>query len=111
MKLDRLMGILTLWDLTDLAPTQNSSIVYCTSQEHGPCVLKRGSPAEAATAYHALREYSGTRYCEVYEADIAAGALLLERIVPGTTLRAEPNRDRRLGVFGDVWRGLHKPPA
>ena len=104
-------GIQALWNLTNIAPTQDCSIFYCTSKKHGPCVLKRSKPAEVATAYHALREYSGTRYCEVYEADIAGGVLLLERIVPGTTLRVEPDRDWRLGVFGDVWRDLHKPPA
>jgi len=71
-------------------------------------VLKHSdNPYESKT----LREYSGTRFCEVYEADSANGTMLLERITPGTELKDIPALDERLAVFCDVWRGLHISPA
>ena len=92
-----------LWNLSNLLEVEKN-IHFCVSEAHGLCALKFGA---SVTAYACLNEYSGTRFCEVYEADIENGAQLLERIVPGTELKAIPTLDERLTVFCDTWRNLH----
>lgn len=99
------------WGLSGFAQIGSGSIFHCKAEAHGACVLKLGDPDETNIAHRLLREYHGTRFCAVYEADPANGALLIERIVPGTPLRAEPDRGRRIDLFCDVWRGLHRVPA
>ena len=96
-----------LWGLSGIANIEKQ-VYTCVSEQYGPCVLKRsGNPYESK----ALRAYSGTCFCEVYEADAANGVMLLERIVPGTELKDVSELDERLAVFCDVWQGLHAVPA
>lgn len=84
----------------------------CMSEQYGPCILKIGNDSKAAeNEYHILLEYAGTRFCTVYEADPTNGVLLLEKIIPGTRLREEPDLDKRLSLFYELSRGLHKKPA
>ena len=96
-----------LWALSGIAKIEKQ-VYTCVSEHYGPCVLKQsGNPYECK----ALREYSGTCFCEVYEADAAKGVMLLERIVPGTELKDTPALDERLAIFCDVWQNLHAVPA
>lgn len=104
-----------LWGLSDIQQIDYYSvncIFKCVSPKHGLCVLKIGNPSEEInTEYRLLKEYNGKRFCKVYEADTTNGVLLIERIVPGTQLRAEPNIDNRLDVFCNLWRKLHIKPT
>jgi len=104
-----------LWRLSDFEQVDYYSInciFTCVSERHGPCVLKLGEPSdETAHEYGVLREYEGTRFCRVYEADVPNGVLLLERIVPGTRLRDVPELDRRIELFREVYGSFHKAPA
>ena len=87
-------------------------IFKCLSKKHGQCILKIGNDARDTTnEYNILNEYNGVKYCKVYEADIANGILLLERITPGTQLRDEPCLDKRLELFCDLSRGLYIKPT
>ena len=55
-----------------------------------------------------MRELNGQHhYVRAYEYDEEHGALLLERIQPGTTLKLEPSLERRLAVFMDIWQSSH----
>ncbi len=100
-----------LWTLSELFQIDYYSvncIFKCVSAKYGLCILKIGKPSrETATEASALREYSGTRYCKIYESDISRGVLLIEQITPGVQLRAVPSLDKRLDLFCEVFRGLH----
>lgn len=55
----------------------------------GRAVLKLGVPRdETSSEIDALRHYGGRGACRLLAADAAAGAILLERLVPGDTLVA-----------------------
>ncbi len=99
------------WELSDLAFVSYFS-VNCIftglSKQYGNIVLKIGKPdKEALTERQALIDYSGRRFCLLYEDDIENGMRLLERIVPGTQLRDEKSLDKRLDIFCSVYDGLH----
>jgi len=100
-----------LWGLSDFEQIDYYSvncIFKCFSNKHGSCILKIGNPSrETYTEYHMLREYNGRGFCKVYQSDIANGVLLIERIIPGIQLRAEPNLDKRLDMFCGLWSRLH----
>lgn len=81
------------------------------SATYGDVVLKLGRPCrEMFTECSALREYSGRRFCRLYEAEPENGVLLLERLLPGTPLRAVPKQEDRLRAFCGVFEGLHRAP-
>jgi streptomycin 6-kinase len=88
------------------------SLFWCTSSQYGECVLKIGkAAAEAWREYHALEEYGESLFCRVYKADRFGGAMLLERIRPGTALRKEPSLSQRLDCFCTLFQAFHRPPA
>lgn len=104
------------WSLSSfqLIPSFSANLVLtCVSEDYGHAVLKIGSPAHhvLATEYHALREYGGSRFCRVFDADLNRGVMLEQRVQPGTPLRDEPSLDRRVEVFCSLYEGLHKVPA
>jgi len=103
------------WDLSELEQIDYysvSCIFKCVSNKHGKCVLKIGKSAGVTgNEYRILREYNGSRFCKVYEADVANGILLIERITPGTQLCDGPELDKRLDLFYDLFCGLHIEPA
>ena len=105
------------WGLSSFAQIEYKSVTVnrlftCVSAEHGACVLKIGyNTKHMENEYHVFHDYRGTRFCQVYEVDLAQGVLLLERIIPGIQLRDEPDLDQRLELFYDVFDGLHVKPA
>jgi len=100
-----------LWGLSDLEQIDYYSVnclFKCVSDKYGKCILKIKNPSqETDTEYNTLKEYNGKMFCKVYEADIVNGVILIERITPGTQLRAEPDFDKRLDLFCRLWSGLH----
>ncbi|MCL2406377.1 MAG: aminoglycoside phosphotransferase family protein [Defluviitaleaceae bacterium] len=104
-----------LWGLSEIEQIDYYSVnclFYCLSAEHGACVLKINPNAGGARSeYNMLKDFGGGGMCRVHEADLYGGALLIERISPGTQLRDETGFDIRLGVFCTLFRGLHKPPG
>lgn len=105
------------WGLSGFEQIEYKSVTVnrlftCVSAEHGACVLKIGYDIKSMeNEYNILHEYGGTRFCNVHEADIAKGVLLLERIIPGTQLRDEPDLDKRLDSFCEVFDEMHIQPA
>jgi len=99
------------WNLSDFEQIDYYSInclFTCVSIKYGACVLKIGTRLE--TEYHMLKDFNGSGLCKVYESDIDNGILLIERIMPGTQLRDEPNQNIRLNEFCLLYHKLHKSP-
>jgi streptomycin 6-kinase len=74
-------------------------------------VLKVGVPTrEVEAAIAALRLWAGKGSVALIEAIPEKGALLLERLRPGTPLAAVDDEDLSVGVAADVMRRLWRPP-
>jgi len=112
----RLVSYAERWRLTNITLIEYYSVnclFTCYSEHYGDCVLKIfGADYEWYIGeIRALREFNGQcRYVRAYEYDEELGALLLERIQPGTTLKMEPSIERRMSVFMDIWRNSHLSP-
>lgn len=99
------------WKLSDFEFATQSShnvIFSCKSKLYGDCVLKLYG---LMWEYNALCEYGNTgKFCKVYEFDSETRAMLIERIVPGNTLKDEPSLKKRLTIFSSLFKGLHIEP-
>ena len=88
------------------------SFVAAVRSKHGaPAVLKVGMPhMEGQDEIHGLRFWNGDPTVRLLAAADEAGAMLLERCVPGTTLRALPEDDQD-SVIAALLRRLwvHEP--
>lgn len=112
---EKLVQCVERWGLgrLDLLPSFSANCVFtCESAEFGQAILKLGPPGrERETEGLALKEYNGRRLCRLYAVDVADGALLEERILPGTPLREETSLEKRLSVFSALVTGMHIIPA
>ena len=110
------------WGLSNLRFFDSYSmnaIFFCKSNIHGDCVLKIGNGfqnREFISEYNVLREYAGRGLVQILESDVdedEAGKkiMLLEQIIPGTTLQAEPLLENRLSIFINLYKGLHIKPS
>lgn len=107
-------GCARRWGLAVGPPVVNLSYNYvapATRADGAPVMLKLGVPRdELSTEIDALRHYAGAGAARLLEADDAAGALLLERLVPGESLIALSERDDEAatraaaGVMARLWR-------
>ena len=78
---------LTLLDAVDIGWPTNM-IYFAENENRQPRVLKIGHPnPEMITEITTLQAYAGRSAVALLDADASIGALLLERIMPGTTLR------------------------
>jgi len=111
--LDRYAALWCLSDFEQIDYYSANCLFACVSAKHGLCILKISRPhsKETVTEYNMLKDFNGNGLCRVYEADVVNGVLLIERITPGTQLRDEPDLNRRLDVFCQLFRKLHKPPT
>lgn len=98
------------WELTalSLAPELSYNLVcYAQSPVYGPVVLKMGVPhPELDTEMKALPLFAGRGGCACYDADPALGALLLERILPGTDLTTVRERSERFRIAAGLIAAL-----
>jgi streptomycin 6-kinase len=116
---DRLPGLVEhcarRWSLT-VRPPYPLSYTYVapvTRADGSPAVLKLGVPGtyELATGAEALRLAAGDGMAALLDADLEAGALLLERVEPGSPLAALAAEDDEAAtaVLLDVMRRIHRP--
>ena len=103
------------WSLTLGGPYADLSYHYvcrATLPDGTPAVLKVGVPhREMRTESEVLRLFDGHGIVRLFQADLAAGALLMERAVPGETLVAlsESDDDQATRVGASLMRDLWRP--
>jgi streptomycin 6-kinase len=102
------------WELRGCRPASDLSInmvAYAESRAFGPVVLKiEGPHTERDSEREALKAYAGRHACALLRHDERRGALLLERLVPGATLRSLPDREEQLRVGVELMERLPVPP-
>ncbi len=99
------------WDLHVGAPFDLSYnyVAPATRADGAPCVLKlRPTPDEPWTELDALRHYAGHGCAAVLAADPALGAMLIERLRPGTRLATVPD-DEATAIAANVMMLLWRP--
>jgi streptomycin 6-kinase len=105
-----------LWQLSDFSLIEyysNNCLLTCRSTRCGDCVLKIYGREYEGNVYEArfLAAVKGNgQYVQAYEIDEKGGAVLPERIQPGTTLKAEPSMEIRLSAFATAWQNAHATP-
>ena len=101
------------FQLTELSLVDNLTyniVCYATSNIYGPVVLKICLPNfEAIQEMQALQLYDGHFACRCYYQNTTDRLLILERILPGTTLNKVPNRHKRIAIFADLATNLLLP--
>ena len=113
---DTLRGLERQWSLT-LGPPFDTEDVSCAWVAPAACaggssaILKIGMPhMEAEHELEGLRFWNGDPTVRLLRADVATGAMLLERCEPGTPLRALPEPDQDV-VLAGLLRRLWRSPA
>jgi streptomycin 6-kinase len=111
---DLLAGAGRRWSLTlgEPFPLTYNYVTRATRADGSAAVLKLAPPAgELRFEAAALEHFAGTGAVRLLEADIAAGALLLERAEPGSLLSAvhERDDDEATRIAATVGLRLHRP--
>lgn len=112
---DLLADLAAQWGLTLGSPFANLSYNYVAPATHAdgqPVVLKVGIPnRELLTEIAALDAYAGHGSARLLASDTDRGALLVERLLPGTPLATlTPDDDARATtIAADVMRQLWRP--
>jgi streptomycin 6-kinase len=114
VELPRLVGELAeRWGLVVEPPFAELSYNYVAPAVRGDgqaVVLKMGVPnRELDAEIAALRHYGGRGAVRLLAADATAGALLLERLVPGTMLVEERDDEKATAIAAEVMAALWQP--
>lgn len=110
---EALDGVLERWGLELEAPYGDLSYSFVARVRRGdePLALKLGVPcAELTREMDALVAFAGRGVVRLLDADPARGALLLERVEPGTPLSSEPDDDRAMGIAAELMLSLWREP-
>ena len=115
--LPRLPSILaqcrTKWGLSTGGPSASMSLNYLeftTTSSGQPVALKVGVPHdELFTEMEALRFYNGQRAVRLLDADRELGALLLQRLQPGTMLWQLGDHAQETRIAASIMRELYVP--
>ena len=101
------------WSLTVMPPFQPLSYNYVTPAiraDGTDVVLKVGVPnPELLTEIEALRLFNGHGIVQLLQVDRDQGALLLERLKPGTPLTSLADDEQATSIAAQVMRQLWKP--
>jgi streptomycin 6-kinase len=111
--------LIALWFLRLETPFDNggtcSWVCPVVRVDGTQAVLKLAMPhMEGKHEIQGLRYWSGRSMVKLLEADDDSGAMLLERCLPGTTLRSEPEPDQDViiaGVLRRVWESSTEVPG
>lgn len=110
---ETLAGCERRWSLRAGEPFPNLTYNYVAPAERADgvaCVLKLGVPNKELTSEAAaLRLFDGRAAVRLLEADADGGALLLQRVAPGTSLLAVEDDDRATLIAAEVMRALWRP--
>jgi streptomycin 6-kinase len=101
------------WSLTNHRPLSGLSynyLEYARTTEGEEVVLKIGFPnPELETEIQALRQYNGNGAIKIINADPQKGALLLERVHPGTNLLSVSDNEKAIRIACQVMTNLWLP--
>lgn len=101
------------WELNhceEIYQHPTKAVFSAESEQFGPVILKIDeNTSQLKSEYRMLAGLSGSHSCTVYAYDESAGLLLEERIFPGTVLREEPSLEKRVRIFVQVFREIHRP--
>lgn len=100
------------WSLSLEDPYENLSINFVTRASQGSvaAVLKMGVPnKEIKSEINALKYFNGNAAVRLLQYDIDKGALLLERILPGTPLRDIGNETEAMEIAASVIKRFQRP--
>ena len=102
------------WQLEIGSPFAGGSaslVLEVTRDDGTPAVLKVPFlDDESCTEPDALRHYDGVGAVRLYDTDRHSGAMLLERVTPGTSLAMHPDPDAALEIACRLLRRLWLPP-
>ena len=100
----------TNFGLRDLQLIENLSynlVLSAHCKQYGPVIVKICLPGDAAMReILALEKYQGHYACRCYYCDTAARLMILERLIPGASLRQVKKRDERVAIFADLASNL-----
>ncbi len=109
---DTLYECIEKWQLREIEVVADLSINFLcyAKSSYGDVVLKiEGPHPERRTEMIALGLYNGRYACCPLEIDYERGAILLERILPGTTLRRGATEEEQLRIGARLIRDLPIP--
>ena len=96
------------WQLTD--ELSINLVCFARSDEHGDVVVKiQGPHDERLTELTALRLFDGGLVCRCLDSDADLAAILLERIMPGDTLRSLHSKTQQLDIGTTILANLPIP--
>lgn len=102
------------WELTGIESIyvkESGGVYRAHSAEFDSVILKISDDSVAlAGEFRALSDMKGNSCCEVYAFDDTYGLLLEERILPGMTLEQEPDWEKRIASFVQVFENIHVVP-
>jgi len=102
---------LTVGDPFDHEDLTGGWVAPVTLPDGSAAVLKLGNPhTEGEHEIHGLRFWDGDPTVRLFAADAESGAMLLERCLPGTTLREKPEEEQDVVISG-LLRRLWRAPA
>ena len=103
-----------LWSIAELGPAyQGGCVAYVAPavlRDRSRAVLKLSLPdGETDCEADALAVWNGNGAVRILESDPGRGAMLLERLEPGTPLAALPDREAAIGIACSLLRRLWVP--
>ncbi len=101
------------WGLQVESPVTNLSynyVLHVTDQNNHPYILKMGLPGfDFGNEIRTLQLYNGQGCARLVKADAERGAMLLEKLQPGTMLSEEDDERVVIQNFCHVWEQIRRP--
>ena len=101
------------WGLLVESPVTNLSynyVIHVVDQNNHPYILKMGLPGfDFANEIRTLQLYDGQGCARLVKADVERGAMLLEKLQPGTMLSNEIDETVVIQNFCHVWKQIRRP--
>ncbi len=97
-------NIITIYDEED------SAVYFADTCKYGAIAMKvNDNGEEIIREYSALEGMRGERCATVYNC-LSGEAIIIERIIPGNSLREELDLDKRIEAFCETFKAIHKIP-
>lgn len=101
------------WKLQIGEPVSNLSynyVLHAKEPNGTPVMLKLGVPSfDFSNEINTLNVYGGKGCARLLKADAERGAMLLEKLVPGTMLSEEKDEKAAVHQFLEVWSAIRRP--